>query len=95
MSFIVENSRALLSPFHFGNYDHYCYWRDNKLKDYPESINDLLVEIDDPRLLTKSEFDVLQQRCRKANMALYISSTGTDPDPEIPLSMGRQLISEA
>jgi hypothetical protein len=48
------------------------------------------VEIKDPRSLTDSEFNALQQRCLKANMALYTSATGTDPDPEIPLLLGRR-----
>lgn len=78
------------SPFSLGNEDHYNRWRDQKLKDYPENLGDLLVEINDPRKLTDSEFDALQSRCRKANMALYASKTGTDPDPEIPLSLGRR-----
>ncbi|MCW9031933.1 MAG: TauD/TfdA family dioxygenase [Gammaproteobacteria bacterium] len=78
------------SPFSLGNEDLYNKWRDQKLKDYPTSLGDLLVEINDPRKLTDSEFEALQSRCKKANMALYASKTGTDPDPEIPLSMGRR-----
>jgi len=78
------------SPFSLGNEDLYNKWRDQKLKDYPASLGDLLVEINDPRKLTDSEFEALQSRCKKANMALYASKTGTDPDPEIPLSMGRR-----
>ncbi|MCW9013029.1 MAG: TauD/TfdA family dioxygenase [Gammaproteobacteria bacterium] len=78
------------SPFSLNNEDLYNKWRDQKLKDYPTNLGDLLVEINDPRKLTDSEFEALQSRCRKANMALYASNTGTDPDPEIPLSMGRR-----
>ena len=78
------------SPFTLENKDLYNRWRDQKLKNYPASLGDLLVEINDPRKLTDSEFEALQSRCRKANMALYASKTGTDPDPQIPLSMGRR-----
>ena len=78
------------SPFSLENEDLYNRWRDQKLKDYPKNLGDLLVEINDPRKLTDSEFEAIQSRCRKANMALYASKTGTDPDPEIPLSMGRR-----
>ncbi len=78
------------SPFALENDDLYNRWRDQKLEGYPASLGDLLVEINDPRKLTNSEFDALQSRCRKANMALYASKTGDDPDPEIPLSMGRR-----
>ena len=78
------------SPFSLENEDLYSRWRDQKLKDYPQGLGDLLVEINDPRKLTDTEFEALQSRCRKTNMALYASKTGTDPDPEIPLSMGRR-----
>lgn len=81
---------AISSPFNLDNNDLYQRWRDQKLQGYPTGLGDLLVEINDPRKLTDSEFAALQQRCRKANMALYASKTGTDPDPEIPLSMGRR-----
>lgn len=90
MSAISPRVVALYSPFLLENEDRYRYWRDAKLKDYPSNIGDLLVEIGDPRTLRQVEFDALLARCRKANMALYASKTGTDPDPEIPLSVGRR-----
>ncbi|MCW8935012.1 MAG: TauD/TfdA family dioxygenase [Gammaproteobacteria bacterium] len=85
-----QKVEAVNSPFALENDDLYNRWRDQKLEGYPASLGDLLVEINDPRKLTDSEFDALQSRCRKANMALYASKTGDDPDPEIPLSMGRR-----
>lgn len=78
------------SPFALENVDIYNHWRDQKLKDYPASLGDLLVEINDPRKLTETEFEAMRSRCAKANMALYASKTGDDPDPEIPLSLGRR-----
>ncbi len=85
-----QKVEAVNSPFALENDDLYNRWRDQKLEGYPASLGDLLVEINDPRKLTNSEFDALRSRCRKANMALYASKTGDDPDPEIPLSMGRR-----
>jgi hypothetical protein len=78
------------SPFDPDNAAAYRRWRDRKLEGYPGNLGDLVVEIRDPRTLTQSEFDALLQRCRKANMALYASQTGTDPDPEIPLALARR-----
>ncbi|MDH5649433.1 MAG: TauD/TfdA family dioxygenase [Gammaproteobacteria bacterium] len=89
MNFVAPNRQAIFSPFHMENYDGYCRWRDNKLANYPKRLEDLIVEIGDPRKLTKAEFMALRERCRKANMAIYVSNTGIDPDPEIPLSVGR------
>jgi alpha-ketoglutarate-dependent taurine dioxygenase len=80
----------LASPFSLDDEDLYRRWRDWKLKDYPEGLGDLLVEIGDPRALTDSEHAALLARCRKANMALYAGKTGADPDPEIPLALGRR-----
>ena len=79
------------SPFDLGNEDAYARWRDAKLKDYPTKIEDLQVEVNDPRKFTKNELKALMKCCRKANMAIYIGKTENNPDPGIPLSVGRQL----
>lgn len=89
MSSPQQKYNAINSPFSLDNDELYKQWRDKKLEGYPEGLGDLLVEINDPRTLTNSEHDALLQRCRKANMALYASNTGTDTDPEIPLAMAR------
>ena len=78
------------SPFYLDADATYQRWRDAKLKDYPQNLGDLVVEIDDPRRLTQREYDAILARCRKANMALYAGKTGADPDPEIPLSLARR-----
>ena len=78
------------SPFHPDNDAAYRQWRDRKLAGYPEDIGELVVEIDDPRNLTEAEFNALLERARKTNMALYASKTGSDPDPQIPLSLAQQ-----
>lgn len=81
---------AVFSPFNLDNDDLYQRWRDRKLAGYPTSLGDLLVEIGDPRNLTDNEHAALLARCRKTNMALYAGKTGDDPDPEIPLALGRR-----
>ena len=83
-------SEYLTSPFLPVNNDLYKRWRDLKLKNYPGSLEDLIVEINDPRTLSDSEYSAILNICRKANMAIYAGNTGTDPDPEIPLSLGRK-----
>lgn len=90
MTAVNPNHIAAHSPFLLEDEDRYRRWRDAKLKDYPTAIGDLVVEIDDPRTLRDSEFEALHARCRKANMALYAGRTGTDPDPQIPQSLGRR-----
>lgn len=89
MSIPQQKYNAVFSPFSLDNDELYQRWRDQKLKDYPTNLGELLVEIDDPRTLTDGEHEALLERCRKTNMALYVSNTGTDTAPEIPLSMAR------
>ena len=79
-----------INPFDLEDNDTYLRWRDSKLKDYPTKFEDLLVEINDPRHLKQREFEALQMRCRKTNMAIYAGNTGDDPDPEIPFAIARQ-----
>lgn len=83
------NLKNISTPFDIDNNDVYEKWRDNKLKDYPQSLADLVVDINDPRTLSQAEHKALLDVCRKTNMVIYAGKTGTDPDPEIPLSMGR------
>jgi len=72
----MENRLDTLAPFDLDNVADYTAWREQKLDDYPTSIEQLIVEINDPRRLTGAEFEALHERCRKTNMAIYASPTG-------------------
>jgi len=87
----LNNRQSVSSetPFNLDNDALYQQWRDAKLADYPATLGDLVVEINDPRKLTEVEHQKLLGLCQKTNMAIYAAKTGDDPDPEIPLSMGR------
>jgi hypothetical protein len=77
------------SPFVPENTAAYRRWRDRKLACQPASLGDLVVEIRDPLALRESERQAILDRCRRTNMALYVS-----PPPggrETPLALGRQL----
>ncbi|GAB1412187.1 MAG: TauD/TfdA family dioxygenase [Burkholderiales bacterium] len=82
-----------MMPAHFdlSNASAYAAWREAKLAAHPHALSDLLVEIADPRRLTFAEREALLARCATANMALYASATGSDPDKDIPRQLGRQL----
>jgi Taurine catabolism dioxygenase TauD, TfdA family len=81
----------LPAQFDLDNATAYAAWRSSKLATHPRSLGDLVVEIADPRRLTSAERAALLARCGVANMALYASSTGSDPDKDIPRQLGRQL----
>ena len=69
----------------------YAAWRERKLASHPRRLEDLLVDIAVPGRLTFAEREALLARCAVANMALYASPTGSDPDKDIPRLLGRQL----
>ncbi len=83
----------MILPAHFDldNATAYAAWREAKLAAHPRRLDDLLVEVADPRRLTVAEREALLARCGVANMALYASPTGNDPDKDIPRRLGRQL----
>ncbi|WP_198265111.1 TauD/TfdA family dioxygenase [sulfur-oxidizing endosymbiont of Gigantopelta aegis] len=80
---------SITTPFALNDDDFYQHWRDKKLLGYPDNLGELIVEINDPRQLTRLEKQKLLAVCQKSNMVIYAGKTADDPDPEIPLSMGR------
>ncbi len=83
----TNNTKSVFSP---NSGDLYKRWRDKKLSEHPENIADLLVEVNDPRSMSNSEYEALLDLTQKANMAIYIGNTGTDPSPEIPMAVANR-----
>jgi alpha-ketoglutarate-dependent taurine dioxygenase len=79
------------NPFDVENTEAYRAWRELKLNNYPVTLEELLVEVKDPRSLTAIEYKALIRSCGKTNMALYRSKTAGDADKNIPLRLARQL----
>ncbi|MEA3641837.1 MAG: TauD/TfdA family dioxygenase [Lamprobacter sp.] len=77
-----------LSPFDLAAESAYQLWRERKLAEAPTRLEDLLVEINDPRQLRPAEQVAILERCQRANMAIYIGKTGDDPDKAIPTQLG-------
>ncbi len=78
-------------PFDLAHPEEYARWRESKLALHPTRVEDLIVEIRDPRRLTDNEANAILDRCRRANMAIYASRSFDDPDKAIPRQLGRQL----
>ena len=78
-------------PFDLDQPQDYARWRENKLSAHPARIEDLIVEVQDPRRLSPSEQEALLARCRRANMAIYASGSGDERDKDIPRLLGAQL----
>ena len=77
------------SPFDLNNTEAYLRWREWKLAAAPLSVNELIVEVHDPRALTPIEHAALVERVRRSNMAIYTSPLH-DADTEIPRLLGAQ-----
>ena len=71
--------------------DGYLRWRDWKLRQAATRLEELVVEVRDPRRLSSSEYGALLDRCRRMNMALYASPLGAEADKAIPRLLGAQL----
>jgi hypothetical protein len=76
------------SPFALDQPETYARWREDRLARAPTRVEDLVVEVADPRRLTPGEHAAILDRCRRANMALYAGATGADPDKEIVRTLG-------
>ena len=87
---LAKQTLIVESPFALENEDLYQRWRDKKSFAYPARISDLLIEVKDPKHLSKSEHGALLALTQKTNMAIYVSNTGNDPSPAIPLAIANQ-----
>jgi hypothetical protein len=80
-----------MSPFDLNSNAAYAEWRQRKLATAPRQLEDIVVEIGDPRALTAAERSRLLHLNVVANMAIYVGKTGRDPDKDIPRLLGQQL----
>jgi hypothetical protein len=78
------------NPFDLTNQAAYAGWREEKLRDYPTDIGDLMVEIANPKQLSDTEHDKLLSLCQKTNMAIWAGLSGHDADKEIIRNLGLQ-----
>ena len=82
---------AVEHPFALASSQAYLRWRERKLARYPRRIEDLIVEVRDPRDLSDSEAKEIQRVCGAANMAVYASPLAGVADKDIPRRLGERL----
>ncbi len=63
------------NPFVLDNTPAYLRWRDHKLAHAITNTAELIVEIKDPRALSKTEYTALLERCQRSNMVIYATHT--------------------
>jgi hypothetical protein len=78
------------SPFNLDDPGSYKAWRDAKLANYPQSVAELLVPVQNPNELTDAEYQAILSRCLKANMAVYQVQAGYPVDKETIKSLCRR-----
>ncbi|MFV9616387.1 MAG: TauD/TfdA family dioxygenase [Gammaproteobacteria bacterium] len=78
------------NPFYLDNEKAYQLWREMKLENYPEKVADIIVEINNPAALTDAEFNAIQSRLLKTNMAVYAGNTGSNADKSIAVKLTAQ-----
>ncbi len=77
------------NPFELDNNSAYLRWREHKLDRAITDTGELVVEIRDPRALSKAEHAALLERCQRSNMVIY--ATHADPvDEETVQQFGLQ-----
>jgi len=82
---------AIEHPFALDRPQDYLRWRERKLARYPRRIEDLIVEVRDPRNLSDSEAVEIQRVCGTANMAVYASPLADVADKDIARRLGARL----
>ncbi len=80
---------TLTNPFDLHDDQAYARWREAKLEAHPARVEELVVEVADPRRLTEAEREAISERVRRANMAIYVSPH-READKDLPRSIGRQ-----
>jgi alpha-ketoglutarate-dependent taurine dioxygenase len=77
------------TPFDLNDTASYLQWRGHKLANAPKSLDELIVEVRDPRTLTPNEHAALAERIRHCNMAIYASPMH-EADTDILRLLGAQ-----
>jgi hypothetical protein len=82
--------QTVASPFDLDQPEVYARWRAAKLATQPRRVEDLIVDVADPRRLSPAERAAMLALCARSNMAVYRSPI-TAQDKELPRLLGLQL----
>lgn len=84
------NRSASASPFDLDQPELYARWRVAKLASQPRCVDDLIVDVADPRQLSQTEHANILALCARCNMAVYRSPV-TEQDKTLVPRLGAQL----
>ncbi len=86
----MSHTTVDFQPFALPRSADYAAWREWKLAQYPESITDLVVPVQDPARLTAQEYQAILGCCRKTNMTIYQVVGARPADKAAIRALGRQ-----
>jgi hypothetical protein len=86
----MNHSTATLRPFDLDRAEDYRAWRDAKLHGYPDSLDELVVEIADLRRLSSAERRTISEHVARAGMALYASANPNPAEKDLIRAFGLQ-----
>ena len=78
-------------PFALDQPHAYRRWREAKLARHPRRLEELMVEVGDPRALQPAETAAIRATCARSNMAVYASPLARLADKAIARRLGEQL----
>lgn len=77
------------APFDLKDEAAYQRWREQKLEQAPASLADLIIEVNDPRLLSAHEHAAMLDKCQRSNMVIY-AGRQRSADKDIARQVGQQ-----
>ncbi len=66
------------NPFDLDDAEAYLHWHERKLKHAIVNANELIVEINNPKAVTKAERAKMISCCQRSNMAIYVTRVEMD-----------------
>jgi len=76
------------SAFDLSNDRAYAAWREQKIANFPQTLDELVVEIENPHSLNELEVAAIRRACTRANMAIY-SCHSEAADKTVVTDLGR------
>ncbi len=73
------------APFPYASLKTYREWRARKLSEYPTSVDELMIAVDDLTRLSTAERAAVQGACRRTNMAIFTSPSGVVEKADVRL----------
>jgi len=84
-------THAAHNPFDLAEGRAYAAWRERKLADYPASLDELMVPVENPHALSEAERAAILRACGRANMAVYVLRHRDEAtDKTVPADLGAQ-----